>query len=110
VRPHLNLLETPRRVRYIPDSPAGPETRRQRAARFCLNAVWFGLILEGNLVFGLIGSVETGRILFAGLALLLNLIFVACLVALFLRCVVFPGPGLFKSRLLRPPASHEFVL
>ena len=58
MRPHLNLLESPRRVRYVPDSPAGPETRRQRAARFCLNAVWFGLILEGNLLFGLIGSVE----------------------------------------------------
>jgi hypothetical protein len=109
MRPSRNFYASPRRVRYVPESVPGRESRRQRAARFFLNAVWFGLILEGNLFFGLIGSVEVGRILFAALALLLNVVFVACLLALFLRSVVFPGPGLL-TRLIRPAAHREFVL
>jgi hypothetical protein len=90
----------PRRVRYVAGSNIDWASRRERTARFLLNAVWFALILEGNLLFGLIGSEGPGRILFAALTLLVNVVFVACLLALFLRAIVFPGPLSRRSPLL----------
>ena len=101
-----NLLESPRRVRYVATRSEAWVIRRRRAAAFAGRATWFVLLQGGMLLLGFMGSAGAGRFLFTVFALLMTLIIGASAATVFLRSVIFPDRRVFEiPRWSIPPSG-----